>query len=57
MTPDHLYQAFDQRLRLARYLARPQHSAVAVDDAHRRFGERHVEPDENTHGRPPKSAG
>jgi len=43
-----LCQALDQRLRLARYLALPQYPAVAVDNEHRRLGERHVEPDENS---------
>jgi hypothetical protein len=28
-----------------------QHRAVAIDDANRRLVERHVEPDEYTHGR------
>jgi hypothetical protein len=48
MTPDHSAQARDERSRLARHLALPQHHAVAVDDTHCRLAERHIKPDKHS---------
>jgi hypothetical protein len=44
-----LGKSFNEGLWLARHLALPQHSAIAVNGTHRRFGEWHVKPYENTH--------